>query len=113
MALKLAGLRFKTSRSTLRKRTGPGPGPKGNSGASRSVKIDPTRFVFVDETGVTTEMTRQYDRAMKGERVNQPERESQEILLLRSMDQPYYSLDEILRFEISIVAAEGSCPEGD
>ena len=33
--------------------------------------IDPERLVFVDETGVTTEMTRRYGRAMEGARVNE------------------------------------------
>jgi hypothetical protein len=31
--------------------------------------IDPARFVFVDESGVTRSMTRRYGRAPKGERV--------------------------------------------
>lgn len=32
-------------------------------------ELDPTRFVFVDESGVTRSMTRRYGRAPKGERV--------------------------------------------
>ena len=33
--------------------------------------IDPARLVFLDETGVTTEMTRRYGRAPSGERVRE------------------------------------------
>jgi hypothetical protein len=33
-------------------------------------EIDPARFVFVDESGVTRSMTRRYGRAPKGERVS-------------------------------------------
>ena len=33
-------------------------------------EIDPTRFVFVDESGVTRSMTRRYGRAPKGEGVS-------------------------------------------
>ncbi len=33
--------------------------------------IDPARLVFLDETGVTTEMTRRYGRALSGERVRE------------------------------------------
>ena len=33
--------------------------------------IDPTRLIFVDETGLTTEMTRRYGRAMDGARGNE------------------------------------------
>lgn len=33
--------------------------------------IDPERLVFVDESGVTTEMTRRYGRAPRGERVRE------------------------------------------
>ena len=32
-------------------------------------QIDPRRLVFLDESGVTTEMTRRYGRAERGERV--------------------------------------------
>jgi hypothetical protein len=32
-------------------------------------EIDPARFVFVDESGVTRSLTRRYGRAPKGERV--------------------------------------------
>jgi len=32
-------------------------------------RIDPQRLVFLDESGVTTEMTRRYGRAPRGERV--------------------------------------------
>jgi hypothetical protein len=31
--------------------------------------MDPARFVFLDETGVTTKMTRLYGRAQRGERL--------------------------------------------
>ena len=34
-------------------------------------RIDPERLVFVDESGVTTEMTRRYGRAGRGERVRE------------------------------------------
>ena len=34
-------------------------------------KIDPVRLVFLDESGVTTEMTRRYGRALRGERVQE------------------------------------------
>jgi transposase len=33
--------------------------------------IDPSQFVFVDESGVTTEMTRRYGRALHGARVDE------------------------------------------
>src|SRR6266567_1135060 len=33
------------------------------------VEIDPRRLVFLDESGVTTEMTRRYGRAARGQRV--------------------------------------------
>ena len=33
--------------------------------------IDPARLVFLDESGVTTEMTRRYGRAPSGERVRE------------------------------------------
>lgn len=33
--------------------------------------MDPERLVFLDESGVTTEMTRRYGRAMGGERVDE------------------------------------------
>jgi hypothetical protein len=32
-------------------------------------ELDPARFVFVDESGVTRSRTRRYGRAPKGERV--------------------------------------------
>jgi transposase len=32
-------------------------------------QIDPSRLIFLDESGVTTEMTRRYGRAARGERV--------------------------------------------
>ena len=32
-------------------------------------QIDPCQLVFLDESGVTTEMTRRYGRALRGERV--------------------------------------------
>jgi len=35
----------------------------------QTARIDPARFVFVDESGVTRSMTRRYGRARKGERV--------------------------------------------
>src|SRR3954453_20839991 len=38
--------------------------------------IEPKRFVFVDETGVTTAMTPAYGRAPAGQRVEAPEPES-------------------------------------
>jgi len=31
--------------------------------------MDPSRFVFLDETGITTKMTRLYGRAPRGERL--------------------------------------------
>lgn len=34
-------------------------------------RIDPSRLVFLDESGVTTEMTRRYGRAGRGERVHE------------------------------------------
>lgn len=34
-------------------------------------RIDPARLVFLDESGVTTEMTRRYGRAPRGERVRE------------------------------------------
>jgi transposase len=34
-------------------------------------RIDPQRLVFLDESGVTTEMTRRYGRAPRGERVGE------------------------------------------
>jgi hypothetical protein len=33
-------------------------------------RIDPRRLVFLDESGVTTEMTRRYGRGLRGERVH-------------------------------------------
>jgi transposase len=33
--------------------------------------MDPARLVFLDESGVTTEMTRRYGRALRGERVRE------------------------------------------
>jgi transposase len=33
--------------------------------------IDPARLVFLDESGVSTEMTRSYGRALRGERVHE------------------------------------------
>jgi transposase len=35
----------------------------------QGAELDPARFVFVDESGVTRSMTRRYGRAPKGERV--------------------------------------------
>lgn len=34
-------------------------------------QIDPARLIFLDETGATTEMTRRYGRATRGERVHE------------------------------------------
>lgn len=34
-------------------------------------RIDPTQLIFLDESGVTTEMTRRYGRARRGERVGE------------------------------------------
>src|SRR6266853_513742 len=34
-------------------------------------KIDPAKLIFLDESGVTTEMTRRYGRAARGERVGE------------------------------------------
>ena len=34
-------------------------------------QIDPSRLIFLDESGVTTEMTRRYGRARRGERVGE------------------------------------------
>jgi transposase len=34
-------------------------------------QIDPARLIFLDESGVTTEMTRRYGRARRGERVGE------------------------------------------
>ena len=34
-------------------------------------RLDPVRLVFLDESGVTTEMTRRYGRAPRGERVRE------------------------------------------
>jgi transposase len=34
-------------------------------------QIDPSRLIFLDETGATTEMTRRYGRAIRGQRVNE------------------------------------------
>ena len=34
-------------------------------------EIDPHRLVFLDESGATTEMTRRYGRALRGERVQE------------------------------------------
>jgi transposase len=34
-------------------------------------QIDPQQLVFLDESGVTTEMTRRYGRALRGERVRE------------------------------------------
>ena len=34
-------------------------------------QLDPARLVFLDESGVTTEMTRRYGRAPRGERVRE------------------------------------------
>ena len=34
-------------------------------------QIDPQQLVFLDESGVTTEMTRRYGRAPRGERVRE------------------------------------------
>jgi len=37
----------------------------------QSKRIDPRQWVFVDESGVTTEMTRRYGRVPRGERVRE------------------------------------------
>ena len=42
-----------------------------SSGKEKAGHIDPAQFVFVDESGVTTEMTRRYGRALHGARVDE------------------------------------------
>jgi transposase len=39
--------------------------------ADATRQIDPSRLIFLDETGATTEMTRRYGRAIPGKRVNE------------------------------------------
>ena len=50
-------------------------------------RIDPKRLVFLDESGVTTEMTRRYGRALRGERVQEgtPARHWRTLTLLGAM----------------------------
>jgi len=37
-----------------------GSGEQSDSGGARASQIDPARLIFLDESGVTTEMTRRY-----------------------------------------------------
>jgi hypothetical protein len=60
-------------------------------------KIDPARLVFLDESGVTTEMTRRYGRAVPGERVREatPAGHWRTLTLLEHFQDCYIARDTI------------------
>ena len=55
---------------------------------TETVGIDPERFVFLDECGVTTDMTRLYGRAPRGQRIHEgtPDGRWHSITILGAVD---------------------------
>src|SRR3954464_11742928 len=68
-ALQKLGLPLKKKSPHASERDTPGVEQERGEFAEEVEPIEPGRFVFVDETGVTTAMTPAYGRAPKGERV--------------------------------------------
>ena len=69
--LRQMGLRLKKSHSAPPSRTASESRRNASSGNRKRAHIDPSQFVFVDESGITTEMTRRYGRALHGARVDE------------------------------------------